>query len=74
MIEAIMGKLGTFIADFLWNKLEAHLIKFFETRNQIKAIATEAEALKSELRGSTTEAEYDAILQKISNFSSRIKL
>ncbi len=62
------------IVDKLWEKIEERLDKFFEVRNEIKAISTEAGQLKEELKSATTDAEYDAILGKISDFSARIKL
>lgn len=69
-----MGKALTWVADYLWGKLEDRLEKYFKARADIKAIASEAGALKEELSRATTDAEYDAILGKIDNFASRLKL
>lgn len=71
-LESILTKIGLKLVEWLWAKIEVKLEIYFETKSQIKKISTEAEALKSELKSATTDAERIQILRKIGAFQDRI--
>lgn len=71
-LESLLSKIGIQLVDWLWGKIEERLEKYFEQKSQIKKISTEANALKEELKGATTDAERFQILRKIADFQDRI--
>lgn len=71
-LESLLVKVGLQLVDWLWVKIEERLEKYFELKSQIKKISNEAESLKEELKGATTDAERFQILKKIADFSDRI--
>lgn len=71
-LESLLTKVGTKLVEMLWAEIEERLETYFETKSQIKAISTEADSLKEELKNATTDAERIQILRKITNFSERI--
>lgn len=70
--EGILARVAASIAEKVYTLVEARLDDYMEKRSKIKAISTEADQLKEELKGATTDAERIQILRKLSNFTDRI--
>ena len=71
-LEAVLARIGTQLVQWLWDKIEERLEKYFEAKSQINAISKEAGELKQELSNATTDAERIQILRKIGGFSDRL--